>query len=294
MVNLRHKLSTEIQKEKRHSASQMEELEALRTYKEEKAREIRILQEDEALLREKLGREQQRVLEFQMLHTESSADVASMKKSVEDAEFRSRQSLDALKIVEERLIANEKKFSEELSLAEQRVRVESAKEMSDALEHMDVRERTYKLRYQNELGAMQNQLRHSYGGKPTPFHSQAQAQAGAQAAGGMAGLIAGMQQPTGGMIQNQPSQIVHVPTGSHPGAGGAEGQIGTLQAEVILKQTKEHWLKERSLLESAAADHIVKIEALESELATLKRSNSQHRETMDEALKMKSRRTKRK
>ena len=53
---------------------------------------------------------------------------------------------------------------------------------------------------------------------------------------------------------------------------------------MILKQTKEHWLKERSLLESAAADHIVKIEALESELATLKRSNSQHRETMDEAV----------
>ncbi len=276
MVNLRHKLSTEIQKEKRHSAAQNEELEMLRAYKDEKAREIRILQEDEALLREKLGREQQRVLEFQMLHTESSADVASMKKSVEDAEFRSRQSLDALKIIEERLIANEKKFAEELTLAEQRVRVEKAQEMTETLDHMDVRERTYKLRYQNELGAMQNQLRHSYGGKPSVFPHAEAASSHAQAAQGVAGLITGMQQA-------QP-QIVHVPTGAHAGAGGTEAQIGTLQAEVLVKQAKEHWLKEKSLLEGAAAEHIVKIEALESELTTLRRSNTQLRDTIEEAV----------
>ena len=186
-----------------------------------------------------------------MLHTKSSDDVASMKKSVEEAEFRSRQSLDALKIVEERLIANEKKFAEELALAEQRVRVEKAQEMNEALEHMDVKERTYKLRYQNELGAMQNQLRHSYGGKPTAFPGAATPQV--QIPGIVAGLSASIQ-------QTQP-QIVHVPTVAHAGAGGTESQISSLQAEVLVKQAKEHWLKEKSLLEAAAAEHIVKIEA---------------------------------
>jgi chromosome segregation ATPase len=274
MVNLRHKLSTEISKEKRFSAAQSEELEQLRNFKEEKSREIRIFQEDEAMLREKLGREQQRVHELQLQLQDQHNEATNARKAMEDAEFRSRQSLDMMKIVEERLTENEKKFGEELSLAEQRVRVENARDMNESRDQLDWKTQSMRLHYQNELGAMQNQLRHSYGGKPTNFP---------------AAIYPGM----GGVPPPPPAAAAAAAMhalagGGAPGAGGIEAAVSSIQTEAVLKQAKEHWHKEKALLESAAANHLVQIEALEAEVATLKRSSDSAKDHMEEAVETKA------
>ena len=64
MKDLRHKLFVEVTKEKRYSSALAEELQSLRSYKDEKTRELRNAVDDEIIIREKYQKEQQRCLEL--------------------------------------------------------------------------------------------------------------------------------------------------------------------------------------------------------------------------------------
>lgn len=253
MKNLRHQLSLEVAKEKRYSASLHEELLTLRSFKEEKSREIKNLIEDEADLRTKYNREVQRTNDLTLQIQELEHTLHESRKEMQDAEGRSKQAADMMKILEERLLENEKKFAEELRMAEDHARLEARKEMVNGVEALDLTSAAFRLRYQNEASAIQGAMRHSYSGLPTRAN-----------------------------MQNTMDMSTIMNTAANTNTNHSDA------SEKLLKEAKEIWEKQKRELEANAHTHLLKIETLEHELDTARKKHMRDEEQIEEQVRNKT------
>lgn len=158
----RQRLTLELQKERRINGALQDELAVLRATRDEKARELRNLVEDDTKMREKLNREQQRNAALQIELQEAAAALSDARSKALDADLRARQAEERKAFIEERLTELERSREQQIQQIEERARAKAQQEMEQERQRIDLKTSAYRLQYQNELGALQNQLRHSY------------------------------------------------------------------------------------------------------------------------------------
>ncbi len=234
MKDLRHKLFVEVTKEKRYSSSLVEELQSLRSYKDEKSRELRNAVDDEIVMREKYQREQQKALELTAQLSDAEILVKECRSRTMEAELKAKAAIETVKNMEDDGRAQS--------------------ERDKRLDYLNIRDSTYRMHYQNE------QLRHSYAGTSSLHPVSA------------ANVQSGHQHHAHGA---QPSEH----SGHH-----SHHQSSHHHVESALKGAKDIWMQEKSVLETANAQYIVKIEQLQSELAMSHREHqstqADHEETL--------------
>jgi len=170
MKELRHKLFTELTKEKRHSAAVAEELAALREFKDEKTRELRNAVEDEVMLREKLQREVRKTADLGKLLAEEAAQTQDARMRRHEAEVAARYAQDTAVMLEKKVAEAELRHKEELLAAEEAARFRAEKTHDHSV--ADLRSEAFRLHYQNQMHESHaalgvNPLRHSYSGPPS-------------------------------------------------------------------------------------------------------------------------------
>ena len=170
MKELRHKLFTELTKEKRHSAAMYEELTALREFKDEKSRELRNALEDAATLRDKVQRESRNAEELSKQLAQQTAMAKEARMQRHEAEVLARHAQDTTVMLERKIADLELRHKEELLSAEEAARLRAGK-VHD-LNNMELRSQAYRLHYQNQMHESHavlgiNALRHSYSGSGT-------------------------------------------------------------------------------------------------------------------------------
>lgn len=174
MKELRHKLFTELTKEKRHSSAISEELSALREFKDEKTRELRNAVEDEVMLREKLQREVRKVQEMSKQLQEEAAMTKDARMRRHEAEVLARYAQDTAVMLEKKIAELELRHKEELLAAEEAARLRAGQTHDQSV--IELRSEAYRLHYQNQfheshanaaIGGAGNPMRHSYSGLPS-------------------------------------------------------------------------------------------------------------------------------
>jgi chromosome segregation ATPase len=155
MKQLKHRYSTDMQREKRISASMQDELAAVRAAREDNMREIRLLTDDCSRLRDELKAEQEKTLALNSKAMICEEQETLAKSSLADAHARMQQAeLRAEEVVRTR--------AEQIRLAEERARLDTERRMGSERTELDSRAQAYRLHYQSELGDLTNQLRHSF------------------------------------------------------------------------------------------------------------------------------------
>lgn len=144
LKQLRHKLSLELQREKRISYSLQEEVTSLRAFKDDRLKELRLHSEEETIIKTNLSNEIQKNANLQLKFQEITSKLSEYKSKLLDAELKLKNSLDR------------NSFLERLKLEEIKLVEDRAKLMNN------VREADYEKNIYNN-----NQLRHSYNGYPS-------------------------------------------------------------------------------------------------------------------------------
>jgi predicted nucleic acid-binding Zn-ribbon protein len=174
MKELRHKLFTEVTKEKRHSASLLEELTLLRAFKDEKTRELRSAIEEETNMREKLQRELNKSTELSRLLSEQSSITKEARIAASEADVQAREAIDKALMLERKLVNSDLRHKEELLVVEESIRMRSSK--AHDIDNLELQSQAYRLHYQNQLihttAGSGNPMRHSYSGLPTQSQVQ--------------------------------------------------------------------------------------------------------------------------
>ena len=155
MKQLKHRYSTDMQREKRISASMQDELAAVKAAREDNMRELRLLTDDCSRLRDGLKAEQEKALTLSTKATICEEQETLAKSGMAEAHTRMQQAeLRAEEVVRTR--------AEQIRLAEERARLEAERRMGSERMELDSRAQVYRLQYQSELGDLTNQLRHSF------------------------------------------------------------------------------------------------------------------------------------
>jgi hypothetical protein len=144
LKQLRHKLSLELQREKRISHSLQEEVTSLRAFKEDRLKELRLHSEEETIIKSNLSNEIQKNSSLQLKIQQLTSRLTEFKSNVLDAELKLKNSLDRNSLLE-------RLKWEEIKLVEDRAKLMNT-----------VREADYEKNIYNS-----NQLRHSYNGLPS-------------------------------------------------------------------------------------------------------------------------------
>lgn len=148
MKQLRHRLTLELQREKRISNALQEEVTTLRIFREDKLREIRYLTEEEANAKAKLLAEQQKLTTLQNQFADLVSQNAELKAKALDCEVRLRSALEKVADVE-------RTKWEEVKNAEERIKISAEKELEAERQQIAA----YRIQLQAQT---QNHLRHSY------------------------------------------------------------------------------------------------------------------------------------
>lgn len=155
MKIFRNKMTTELQREKRLSVALQEELNKFKQLHDDTVREHRRLVENESQIRDKIFNEQKISSTLQMELQDTQKVITELKLKISEIEARAKQA-------EDKLVEKEKSKAAEMELLEQKAFIKAKKEYEEETKLIEQKTSAYRLHYENELGKMQNQLRHSY------------------------------------------------------------------------------------------------------------------------------------
>ena len=155
MKAFRQRMTAELHREKRLTAALQEELATMKALKEDEVREIKRLRDMEDSLRGQLQQEQQKESTLQHQIKECSSELTTLHVKLAEAEAQAKQA--------QHISGDYERIRQlETSLVEERARLQAERQKEAELKQIEDRTAAHRMHYQNELGSIQNQLRHSY------------------------------------------------------------------------------------------------------------------------------------
>lgn len=154
MKSFRNRLVQELQKEKRLNSLLQEELNTIKTVKDDSMKSHRRLQEEEALLRSKLIQEQEKVTSVQHQLVTAHDSINQYKLQLTELDARCR-------MLEDRLSEQGRGFQQEMKVREEAIRIDTRKSFEQEQRLLEHKTAAFRLHYENEISKLNQTLRSS-------------------------------------------------------------------------------------------------------------------------------------
>ena len=151
MKDFRQRMLSDLQREKKHSASLQERLDSMKFLADENKR----LLEETAALKTRLSAEDVKARGLQLQLDEATKQLASVKLKLSENEYR-------LHTAEEKARDATSTLRESSNELEKKIRLKTEMEAEEQRLILSQKEAAMKLQYENELSSYKSQLRHSY------------------------------------------------------------------------------------------------------------------------------------
>ena len=151
MKEFRQRMLSDLQREKKHSASLQERLDSMKFFADENKR----LLEETAALKTRVSAEDVKARGLQLQLDEAAKQLASLKLKLSESEYR-------LSTAEEKAREATSTLRESSNELEKKIRLKTESEAEEQRLILSRKEAAMKMQYENELSSYKSQLRHSY------------------------------------------------------------------------------------------------------------------------------------